>query len=239
MIFKKLHRIIVCLLIFSIGGNMGMAYQEPNIHRKFDDNFKDRYSSNKYNYEGKKVVNKLPIATGDYEDFNTKKPKINEDNNASNILVNLGYFSWLFYIVLFIAVVGLIYILLKEGGSGWFSSKGQTKIDTSVDITSANIETTDIHALIIQAETNQDYRLAIRYYYLLVLKTLSLKNHIKFEDDKTNADYLNATKSKPFSGAFQYTSYVYNYIWYGEFPLNNQQYILAKDTFVTLINQIK
>ena len=216
-----------------------MAYQEPNIHRKFDDNLKDRYSSNKYNYEGKKVVNKLPIATGDYEDFNTKKPKINEDNNASNILVNLGYFSWLFYIVLFIAVVGLIYILLKEGGSGWFFLKGQTKIDTSVDITSANIETTDIHALITQAETNQDYRLAIRYYYLLVLKTLSLKNHIKFEDDKTNADYLNATKSKPFSGAFQYTSYVYNYIWYGEFPLNNQQYILAKDTFVTLINQIK
>jgi len=221
-----------------MGNSCAMAFQKPNTNRIFDTDFKDHYSGNKYDYEGKKIVTKTPAGSGNYEDYKNKKPQIKEDDNSSFSL-NLGPLSWLFYLALFIAVGFLIYILLNEGGSGWFSSKGHKKIETSEDITSENIQNADINALITRAENNEDYRLAIRYYYLLVLKTLSIKNHIKFEDDKTNAEYLNDIKSKPFSPAFEYTSYLYNYIWYGEFPLDVQQYNQAKDKFMTLLNQVK
>ncbi|PKQ45290.1 hypothetical protein CSW08_08730 [Confluentibacter flavum] len=221
-----------------MGNSSVMTFQEPNTSRTFDADFKDRYSGNKYNYEGKKIISKTPSGSGNYEDYKNKNPKVNVDDNDS-FTINLGPLGWLFYSALFAAVGYLIYILLNEGGSGLFSSKRHKKIEDFEDITSENIENADINALINRAENNQDYRLAIRYYYLLVLKTLNLKNHIKFEDDKTNADYLNDIKSKPFSSAFEYISYLYNYIWYGEFPLDIDQYAKAKDKFVTLLNQVK
>ena len=75
--------------------------------------------------------------------------------------------------------------------------------------------------------------------YLLVLKTLTINNHIKFEDDKTNAQYLNELKEKPFSQGFSYVSYLYNYIWYGEFSLEAAQYTKAKNNFTSLLKQVK
>jgi hypothetical protein len=222
-----------------MGNSFVMASQEPNTNRTFDTDFKDQYSGNKYDYEGKKIITYIEPGSGNYEDYKNKKPRLREKDNGNQFSINLGPFSWLFYLALFIAVGFLIYILLNEGGSGWFSSKGHKKIETSEDITSENIQNADINTLINRAENDEDYRLAIRYYYLLVLKTLTIKNHIKFEDDKTNAEYLNDIKSKPFSHAFEYTSYLYNYIWYGEFPLDVQQYNQAKDKFVTLLNQVK
>jgi len=135
-------------------------------------------------------------------------------------------------------VVYLVYILLNEGGTGLFTVNRNKNINSYDEITADNIENADIHTLIKNAENNQDYRLAIRYYYLLVLKTLSLKNHIKFEDDKTNNEYLNEVSDKPFSKDFAYTSYLYNYIWYGEFPLDTVKYNKAKNDFSGFLKQV-
>lgn len=213
--------------------------QEPEQIRQFDEDFKDRYSGNKYNYEGKKIVTKTPAGSGNYEDYKNKKPKQKEKNDSDNISINLGPLGWLFYLAIAIAVIYLVYILLNEGGSGLFSSRKNKTFNNFDEITAENIEHADIHALIKNAENENNYRLAIRYYYLLVLKTLSLKNHIKFEDDKTNSEYLNEIKEKPFSEGFEYTSYLYNYIWYGKFSLNIEQYNKAKSNFLTLLNQVK
>lgn len=213
--------------------------QEPKAERQFQDDFKDHYSGRKFNYKGKKVVNKTPTGTGDYADYKNEKPQIDENNNDNSFTINLGPFSWLFYLALILTVLYLAYILLNEGGTGLFSSRQSQKLEQSLDITAKNIENADVKALINKAENDNNYRLAIRYYYLLVLKTLSLKSFIKFEDDKTNTEYLNEINSKPISKNFAYTSYLYNYIWYGEFSLNLEQYHKAKSKFVILLSQVK
>lgn len=213
--------------------------QEPEQIRQFDDHFKDRYSGRKYNYEGKKIVTETPGGSGKYEDYENIKPNIEEQNDSDSFNINLSPLNWLFYGALAFAVLYLVYILFNEGGSGLFSTKQHKKINSYDEITAENIENTDINFLIKNAESSNNYRLAIRYYYLLVLKNLSLKNYIKFEDDKTNAEYLNEINDKPFSSKFAYTSYLYNYIWYGEFPLNTDQYNKAKSNFTTLLKQVK
>ncbi|MFI1745694.1 hypothetical protein [Thalassobellus sediminis] len=241
MKLKQLHIILFLFLVIVNYQTVSCStsFQEPKQIRHFDEDFKDHYSSNKYNYEGKKVVNETPSGSGKYEDYKNKKPRIKDDNDSDSFSINLGPLSWLFYAALAIAVVYLVYFLFNEGGSGLFSSKQHQKINNYEDITAENIENADINSLIKNAENSDDYRLAIRYYYLLVLKNLSLKNYIKFEDDKTNAEYLNEISNKPFSDKFSYTSYLYNYIWYGEFPLDIDQYNNAKSNFATLLKQIK
>ncbi|WP_452219618.1 hypothetical protein [Lacinutrix salivirga] len=215
--------------------------QSPEQELQFDEDFKSRYDNDKYNYEGKKVVGETPIGEGEIEDYKDGKPKVKEqsDRNNDSVTINFGPFTWLFYLLLIAAVIYLGYILLNDGSSGLFTSRGNKKIENFEGITAENIEHADIKSLIASAENNNDYRLATRYYYLLVLKSLSVKNHIKFEDDKTNADYLLELTEKPFSKKFEYISYLYNYIWYGEFPLDSSQYDNAKSQFVALLNQIK
>ncbi|MDD7884842.1 hypothetical protein [Flavivirga sp. 57AJ16] len=244
MKINKLHitfflAVMVCCFQTVFGSNV---LQGPEKIRSFDDHFKDRYTSDKYNYEGRKIVSKTPMGSGKYEkyeDYKSKKPRQREKNNTDDITINLGPLGWLFYLAIGIAVVYLVYILLNEGGSGLFSSRKNKPLNNHEDITAENIEHADIHALIKNAENDNNYRLAIRYYYLLALKTLSLKNHIKFEDDKTNSEYLNEIREKPFSEKFAYTSYLYNYIWYGKFSLNIEQYDKAKSNFITLLNLVK
>ncbi|MGC6431354.1 MAG: hypothetical protein ACON5F_09970 [Jejuia sp.] len=238
---KPHHTLIgIFILILSLQTvSVRVSAQEPEVYRVFASNFKERYAGDKYNYEGRDIVRNSRMGSGEYEDYDKEKVKTREENNRQHTIINLGPFVWLFYIILGVAVVYLVYILLNEGSTGLFTrSKNQT-IDRFDDITSENIEHSDIHVLIKKAETDKNYRLAIRYYYLLTLKTLTLKNHIKFEDDKTNAEYLNEISEKPFSEGFSYVSYLYNYIWYGKFNVEELQYSKAKDNFTTLLNQVK
>ena len=240
---KKKHLHIILLICFTLcfsKVSFGLnSTQRSDKIRTFDENFKDRYTSSKYNYEGDAIINKTPQGSGKYEEYKKDDIKQREQNNNNVFSINLEPFSWFFYIAITIAVVFLVYILITEGGSNLFTSNKNKIINTHDDITADNIENADIHALIKHAENENNYRLAIRYYYLLVLKTLSLRNHIKFEDDKTNNEYLNEIKSKSFSKDFAYISYLYNYIWYGEFPLNINKYNKAKSNFYSFLNQVK
>lgn len=212
--------------------------QSPEVYRVFDSDFKERYSSDKFDYEGRKIVGHTRKGSGEYEDYDKRKTRTEEQNNNDEVLINFGPLGWLFVIILIGAVCYLAYVLLSEGGTGFFAAGKNKSINRYEDINAENIEHADIHALIKNAENDGDYRLAIRYYYLLILKTLSLKNHIKFEDDKTNAEYLNEISGKPFSQGFSYVSYLYNYIWYGKFSIEEGQYQKAKDNFTTLLNQV-
>lgn len=235
-----LHFIFLFLVFLNPQGIFGVsAYRQPEHMRQFDGDFKTRYSSRAFDYEGRAVVNQTPSGSGKYEDYKNGKPSIRERNNSDSFSINFGPLAWLFYLALAVAVIYLVYILLNEGGAGLFSTKQNRKLNHYEEITAENIENTDIYALIKEAENHTDFRLAIRYYYLLVLKTLSLKNHIQFEDDKTNAEYLNEINDKPFSKNFAYASYLYNYIWYGEFPLDTNGYSKAKSNFITLLNLVK
>ena len=236
---NTLHTIIFCFLcILSTQNCFCSISQEPHKNRTFNSDFKEKYADTKFNYEGTAVVNHTPSGSGDYDDYSNRTQNPREANNNDALSINLGPFSWVFYIAIFAAVVYLVYILLNDGGSGLFSSRGHKKLDNPDEITSENIENTDINTLIGTAENNNDYRLAIRYYYLLVLKTLSLKKHIVFEDDKTNADYLIETSGRPYEKDFTQASYLYNYIWYGEFPLTTEQYSKAKSNFSAFLIEL-
>lgn len=241
----QFYFILKLFFLFLIISNNQSAHaisnnQEPLQDILFEDDFKSRYNSDVYNYEGEKIVTKTPSGTGNYKEYSDNdRIKTKEVNNNNSLSINLGPFSWLFYLLLAAAIAYLAYILINDGGSGLFSSRQHKKIENYESISAENIEHTNIKSLIKEAENEGDYRLAIRYYYLLVLKTLSVQDFIKYEDDKTNAEYLNEVNEKHFSPQFKYTSYLYNYIWYGKFPVNNKKYDNAKNNFVSLLNSIK
>ena len=100
------------------------------------------------------------------------------------------------------------------------------------------IKTKDIQKLVQKALENQDYRLAVRYSYLLILKRLSNANFIEYEFEKTNSDYIAEITSENIKTQFQKVTTLYDYIWYGSFSVTQADYQIAQKSFNRLETQI-
>ena len=61
---------------------------------------------------------------------------------------------------------------------------------------------------------------------------------INFLPEKTNSDYYNEIQSEKIKFDFKYVSYLYNYIWYGEFELDTDTFDKAKESFIKMIQSI-
>ena len=160
---------------------------------------------------------------------------INSDAQASNI-VDLALN--LFYVILLILVVYFIVraIINKEGK--WIFGKSSNKTIIPVLDLENNLHQTDFNQLITDAEETQNFRAAIRYHYLKSLKILTDKGLIEYDVEKTNSDYVHELKLESVKTAFTYASYLYNYIWYGEFDIDEPQYLKARKAFANLNTNI-
>lgn len=144
----------------------------------------------------------------------------------------------IFYVVIFLLVVFFIVkaIINKEGT--WVFGKSSDKSIIPITDLENNIHSTDFNALVAEAESCGNFRLAIRFYYLWLLKTLSEAEIIDYDVEKTNSDYYYEITSEAIKKQYAYTSYLYNYIWYGEFDIDQNQFQKAKDAFSKFLNSV-
>lgn len=100
------------------------------------------------------------------------------------------------------------------------------------------IKSKDIEKLIQKALLNEDYRLAVRYYYLLILKRLTESELIDYEFDKTNSEYFNEISETSLNTGFRKITTIYDYIWYGNFVVTQNDYQKAEHQFKNLEQKI-
>src|SRR5690606_33817963 len=121
----------------------------------------------------------------------------------------------------------------------WIFRKSSVKSIIPVMDIETNLQATNVQQLIANAEKEGHLRLAIRYYYLWLLKVLTNAEIIDYDVEKTNSDYYNEISNKATKDYFAYTSYLYNYIWYGEFDVNEAQFQKAKEAYLNFIKSVK
>ncbi len=217
--------------------NDSLQIDNSKIVPRYFDDLQDKYSGEDFIYERtvensgwwtrfKQWLNDL------FRDlFNLKNE--GQAANATNIAIKIGG------VILFLLVIYFIFkaVINKEGS--WVFGKSSDKNMIPVTEIESNIHAANFKDLIDKAENDNNYRLAIRYYYLWLLKQLSAGAIIDYDVEKTNSDYKNEITSKAIKEEFSYTSYLYNYIWYGEFDVNQDQFNKAKHAFVQFLNSIK
>ncbi|TXE09971.1 DUF4129 domain-containing protein [Seonamhaeicola algicola] len=154
-------------------------------------------------------------------------------SKATDIAINIAG------VIIFLLVIYFIFkaIINKEGK--WVFGKSSDKSIIPVTDIETNIHVTDFKALIDEAESNNNYRLAIRFYYLWLLKQLTQAEIIEYDAEKTNSDYQNEITKTNIKKEFTYTSYLYNYIWYGEFNVTATEFDQAKLAFTNFLNSLK
>lgn len=101
------------------------------------------------------------------------------------------------------------------------------------------IKQNDLSTLIKEAEEAGNYRLASRYWFLNILKHLKDYHCISYQFQKTNADYQSELKQLDLKSGFTSVSQFYEYVWYGDFTLEETKFLEAKTQFEKLIQTIK
>lgn len=147
--------------------------------------------------------------------------------------------AWLFIIEVlpYLLIAGfialIIWIFLKIDSGKLLMEKIKAP-ETLLSDDEALIKRPDLQNLIDQALASNNYRLAIRFYYLLVLQQMSGKDLIDWQVQKTNHDYIYEIKDTLLRKQFMKVTDIYDYIWYGNFEVNETAFAKAQSSFKTL-----
>lgn len=101
------------------------------------------------------------------------------------------------------------------------------------------IKSRNISELIIMAIADKDYRLAIRYYFLLILQQLTQKDLIEYEFGKTDSDYLRELEERHIQQQFKQLTRIYDFIWYGNFEATEAQFLRSRREFEKMQDLIR
>ena len=129
-----------------------------------------------------------------------------------------------------VVAVTIIYVLLKVFGAGMqglFFSPRRKAGAPAVPVD--DLDSMDIGALIEERLKIGDYRAVVRLQYLRCLKRLAGKNLISLKRNKTNDEYVRELGDSPLAAGFGELSRIFEYVWYGNFPVSEESYSQVRD----------
>lgn len=131
-----------------------------------------------------------------------------------------SFFKVIPYIILIIAFVLIILKIANIELGGFMYTNKKNIEDDSFSLEIEDIQDIPIRKLLRNAEDENNYRLMIRYAYLLILKDLHQKRLINWEIHKSNYDYLFETRSLGIKDDFRRITHHYESIWYGDIKID-------------------
>lgn len=206
--------------------------------KTFEANFKEKYRDGEFVYEAKlekgaswwtRMKEKMARLFDSIFDFNNNVDSMDLVDTILEVLA----------VIVILVVIYLITksILNKEGQ--WIFGKSSSKSILRFEDVEKNIHQIDFEKLIQETLSQGNERLAIRYYYLWVLRKLSDQKIITWDLEKTNSDYLYEIKDDELRANYAYLSYLYNNIWYGEFEFTENMFQNAQKSFVQTLKTLR
>lgn len=178
----------------------------------------------------------------DYSGDKLKEEKKKEQKPQRNFSFNAPFAigSGFIKIVLFVlAGAALIFILLKL-----FNKPSDLEIEATnptvnfENITEAVLES-DLERHLRKAKDENNYKLVIRIYYLIIIKELSGKRLITWKKDKTNAEYVRELGAKSSTNTFKELTLIFEWVWYSEYQISENQYHAISNRFEGYIKGLK
>jgi hypothetical protein len=156
------------------------------------------------------------------------------EGGVSSAPINSPILTIIVY-ALAIGIIGyILFIILKNT-----SLKSKRKITKSTIADAAapviDIQELEIDRLLREALTAGNYKLAIRIYFLGLLKRLDHDGLIIWKKDKTNSDYLSELFSKDhYYSEIKSLTNSYEQVWYGDHTFSQQAYESIISSFKTI-----
>jgi len=169
--------------------------------------------------------------------FKKEKEKTAESDNNSFWEAVFSFFSnrivkIILWILMIAVLAGAFIMFLTNNKIALFGSSGK-KIKQAEEktIIPDNIFEIDFDLHVSNALKDGDYSMATRLLFLRMLKIMSQKNLLNYSSDKTNMDYLFELNGTKHFKDFATASRNYEYVWYGNFNITQEQFGNMKDSF--------
>ncbi|QEE51309.1 DUF4129 domain-containing protein [Flavobacterium alkalisoli] len=208
--------------------------------REFEPGFKERYKADEFIYE---IKPKPKTAWDRFLEWLRDLLDSIFGPSDEEVAEEKGGISWGEIITKLVAAILIIFVIYVIASSiagkeiFWIFKRSGKKISIN-EIMNEDLAQVNFKDLINETKQSGNYRLATRYYYLWLLKLLTYREIIEWHPDKTNSDYLYEINNPGLRKDFEYLSYIYEYIWYGEFAIDEEAFTKAEKAFIKTLNTL-
>lgn len=197
--------------------------------KKFKENIPSRYKGKDFDYTTVKPRMSF------WEKLMSKVERLLNSIFGETVFTKTGDLAGILIRLFAILLVGfLLYFIIKylvaNGGLSIFGKKNR-KVEIRDEELHENIHEINFPESILKFEKSGDFRSAVRYQFLFILKKLSDKKLIVWNPEKTNKDYVAELKVPHLKDQFYDLSYIFDYVWYGEFTIDEENYQKFKNQY--------
>jgi len=164
-----------------------------------------------------------------------KFKRTNRNNTSISPGGDMGFLQYVSFGILAILLSFLIYQLFVKAS---FDDKGSKIVDDFEELAPTQIPKSELELLIEKALANDDFRGAIRLYFIFIIKGLSEKGWIRWEKKKTNFSYLIEMRGKPQYESFNDVVSIYELVWYGNYSVQKEDFNSLEPRFKSLLNNL-
>lgn len=143
-----------------------------------------------------------------------------------------------FYGLLVLGIIGMIMYFSRVETSSIFK-RGDYRSKLNAEILDEKIDVHNIDQLIVSAKGKSDFKLATRYLLIKTLIQLENAELIKLQENITVAQYRKAFDVAPLKAEFASLTEIFEYVWYGEYPLQPEQFVAIEMEFQNFFQSIK
>lgn len=121
-------------------------------------------------------------------------------------------------IVIAVFIIILIIVISKLAGNNLRlrSKEKDGNMQQKLEDIEENLMESDLMRWLRKVVEEKNYRLALRIYYLIIIKELATRGLINWKKEKTNMDYLYEMRGHNTYDHFEEITGIYQLIWYGE-----------------------
>lgn len=154
------------------------------------------------------------------------------------------WFSFIKWFFIIGGVAILAFILLKFLGEGNVFGRQSRRVyapSVGIDLEriEENLQNAEFDALIQQAISKKQFTLAIRLYYLAIIKELNITGAIKWKKDKTNSTYIREMRPHKLFDSFRHITSIFERVWYGDTAFGEADFYSIQPTFQDVLKEAK
>ena len=168
-----------------------------------------------------------------YEKIPEKKSK---PINTPQVSVGSGFLKVFFFGVV---ILILVLVLLHFLNVPVFRGKVKKRTFDIFNPDEGDIHEADLERMLRVALQDGQYKLAIRLYYLIIIRELSSRKFIHWAKDKTNREYLNEMRPTKHYSPFRELTHIFERIWYGSGEVNAEHFEKIDPEFRNFIQLLK
>ncbi len=181
--------------------------------------------------------------TENYKEVKPDEEQKDETQNTNSLSSPSLSYDWsgLKY-VFYIVVVGLVLFLIIKILSNLNKNPNIKKQDISIESIEEieeKMHEIDLDQLLIEAIRQENYHIALRINFLIIIKLLSERNAIVWAKEKTNWEYYSEIKDIVTKDGFKSIVLVFEPVWYGEQQITKDGFSKLQPVFDGFKNQLK